>query len=176
MRSWSGTRRWCTSTRWQMGASAASPPSSSPWSPAPASRIGGLFSFCKAFPVLVLFTVHRGMDYVRRICSSCILWLKFFSRYFRWMDYLSRISSFSLSFKYICGHLGVMVVLCLQDFELKTRAVCRCFVQDWLQHDHWRRGEGPDHSRHGGWMNLSEHFLCCSKENNLCLDFKCPLP
>jgi len=27
-----------------MGASAASPPSSSPWSPAPASRIGGLLS------------------------------------------------------------------------------------------------------------------------------------
>lgn len=38
--SWLGTRRWCTSTGWRMGASGASRPSSSPWSHAPASRIG----------------------------------------------------------------------------------------------------------------------------------------
>jgi len=126
--------------------------------------------FCKAFSLLVLLLYIEGwIMWDRSVLPAYSNW-RIFCCYFGWMDYLSRISSFSLSFKYICGHLGVMAVLCLQDLELKTHAVCRCFVQDWLQHDHWRRGEGPDHSRHGGWMNLSEHFLCCSKENNLCLD------
>jgi hypothetical protein len=31
-------------------------------------------------------------------------------------------------------------------------------VQDWLQHDHRRGGEGPHHSRHGGWMKPSGGF------------------
>lgn len=54
-----------------MGASAASPPSSSPWSPAPASRIGSASGSEGALPLPTPATVARGVTVFLLSLTEC---------------------------------------------------------------------------------------------------------